>query len=494
MLRFPRLSTRELLCGVLVLGFLLRLLTLGAYPLTDTTEARYAEIARKMVETGNWLTPQIDYGVPFWGKPPLSFWLTALSYKAFGIGEFTARLPSLLLGIGVCALVFLMARAQKGRDHALRASVVFASSALVIASIGAVMTDPALLLGTALPMVAFWRAQATGSRGWGHAFFIGLAIGLLAKGPIATVLSLGPIFAWAVLGRQWPPPWRALPWLSGSALVVVLVVPWYWAAERATPGFLHYFLIGEHIQRFLVSGWQGDLYGSGHPYPRGTIWLFALLGTLPWSPWWLWRLHREGRSGFALAALRADRGWRLYLWCWLLLPMLFFTLSRNILPTYVLPALPAFALLVADAWQARAERDPRERIAGLGLVAPVALALITWLLWPRVGFESQKELLAACRDDVQQQRATLTYYRQRPYSAEFYSGGRAERIDDPAALVNRLRAPSLHYVVVTPEQLPYVPDPVRKQLRPVAQSQQGRYQLFAYDPRADIGAGGLANR
>ena len=87
---------RRWLLALLLLAIAARVATLSAYPLMDNTEARYAEIARKMVETGDWVMPQFEYGVPFWSKPPLSIWLTSLSYVAFGVGEFSARLPSLL--------------------------------------------------------------------------------------------------------------------------------------------------------------------------------------------------------------------------------------------------------------------------------------------------------------------------------------------------------------------------------------------------------------
>ena len=88
------------LCALLIL----RLLTMWVIPLTDTTEARYAEIARKMLETGNWVTPQHDYGVPFWAKPPLSTWLSAASMGLFGVNELAARLPSLLMSLVVSSL------------------------------------------------------------------------------------------------------------------------------------------------------------------------------------------------------------------------------------------------------------------------------------------------------------------------------------------------------------------------------------------------------
>jgi len=474
-----RLSQRHVLWAVLAFAASVRLLTLGAYPLTDTTEARYGEIARKMLETGQWIVPQIDYGVPFWGKPPLSFWLTALSYKLMGVNEFAARLPSLLLGVATCALVYLLAR-PRGGEFALRGTAVVATTALMTVDAGAVMTDPAMLFGTTLAMTAFWRAQATGSRGWGYGFFVGLAIGLLAKGPVAAVLSLGPIAGWALFTGRWRALVSAVPWISGSALTALLVVPWYWAAEVQSPGFLHYFLVGEHWQRFTVSGWKGDLYGSGHPYPLGTIWVFALLGTLPWSPWWLWRL-RQQRGQLAPATLQADDGWRLYLLCWMLAPLLLFTPARNILPSYVLPALIGFGLLTAEAWQARSVPLPRDRLAACGLVMPVAIALIVWQIWPRVGFESQKPMLLAYQQDWAARAPSLIYYQQRPFSAEFYSRGRAERVDSLPVLETRLAGPSMHYVATTAVAFHDLPARLQRQLNLLMTSHDGRYLLLRHD-------------
>lgn len=486
-----RLSLRQQLWGLLAFAYGVRLLTIGGYPLTDTTEARYGEIARKMLETGQWIVPQIDYGVPFWGKPPLSFWLTALSYKLIGVTEFAARIPSLLLGVATCVLVYVLAH-PRGRDFALRATVIVATSALMMMSAGTVMTDPAMLLGTTLAMVAFWRALTTGSRSWGYAFFIGLAIGLLAKGPVAAVLSLGPIGAWALFTGRWRQLGCALPWITGTALTALLVVPWYWAAEAQSPGFLHYFLIGEHWQRFTVSGWKGDLYGSGHPYPLGTIWVFALLGTLPWSPWWLWRLsRREGR--LSVAALRANEGWLLYLLCWMLAPLLLFTMSRNILPTYFLPGLVGFGLLTAEAWQVRASVAPRGRLAGLGLVMPVALAAVVLLIWPAVGFQSQKALLAAYQQDQAAQPPPLVYYRQRPYSAEFYSRGRAQRIDDLATLEAHLAQPSLQYVATASDTFRGMPEHLRQHLQQVMTAGDGHYLLLRHNSAEWIHSGAQAS-
>lgn len=183
-------GTERLVLLALVAVVLMRLLTLGLYPLTDTTEARYAEVARKMVELGDWITPWYDYGVPFWAKPPLSTWLTAASFKVFGLNEFAARLPHFVLAVATGWLVWDWLR-QRDRRQALLGVAMLYGAILFLVSSGAVMTDMALALGTTLAMRGLWLGVfgAPGRRGlecW--LAFVGLAIGLLAKGPVALVL------------------------------------------------------------------------------------------------------------------------------------------------------------------------------------------------------------------------------------------------------------------------------------------------------------------
>ncbi len=480
---------------LLALALLVRLLTLAAYPLADMTEARYGEIARKMLETGQWIVPQIDYGVPFWGKPPLSIWLTAISYGLFGINEFAARLPALLLSIGACALVYVLAYRQRGENFALRACVVLATTMLMMVDAGAVMTDPSMFFGTTLSMVAFWLAYRSGSRVWGYLFFLGLAIGLLAKGPVALVLSLAPVIGWTVLTGRVRQIWRALPWVTGTALTVALVIPWYWAAETQSPGFLHYFLVGEHWQRFTVTGWRGDLYGSGHAHARGTIWFYLFVATLPWSPWALWQLARryrraswwEGLRGSIPSAMRSTFGsispasdhWPAYLLCWMLAPVIFFTAARNVLPTYVLPGLAGFALLVAGMWDSHASGGSKGRVAWLGILTPIAFAGIVWLYWPYAGIQSQKELITAYqRLNTSTNPAPLLYLDRRPYSAEFYSRGRAKKIVGHPELRKLLAQREDAYFVAQRWLFDGLPPDIRVHLQLVTASRIGTHVLL----------------
>ncbi len=201
-------------CG-LAGTLMLRLASLGRVPLTDNTESRYATIGWEMCRSGDWITPWVySQGslVPFWGKPPLQFWLTALSFRLGGVSETSARMPSYLLGTALLAGTMLFARALWGRRVALLAGLILATSGLFYLLSGACALDMPLTACVAAALMAFARfAAADGHRGrWGHAFFLALAAGALAKGPVALALTGLVILAWFVLVGGWC-RLRALP-------------------------------------------------------------------------------------------------------------------------------------------------------------------------------------------------------------------------------------------------------------------------------------------
>lgn len=424
-LTIPAKAQENILPNLLIflaIVLLARLMSLGIYPLMDTTEARYGEMARKMVETGNWLQPQFDYGVPFWGKPPLSFWGSAGTMLLCGINEFGARLAPYLatLGIGLCFMLWPFQ--GKRKEQAVACIIVLFTSAMGFVSAGAVMTDAFLAFGTTLAMISFYRAMEdeAPARVWGYLFFLGLAIGLLSKGPLTLVVCGVPIFVWTLCQKKWLPLWKRIPWISGGLLMLVVTVPWYIAAEQATPGFLRYFIIGEHIERFLVKGWNGDLYGKGHSRAIGTIWLYAVEMFLPWVLLVPFLIRRRMES------IRKPEN--AYLWCWALSTPVFFTMARNILPAYILPAVPAFCiLLVRRLWHLKEteNRDYRQfTFAALPVIAIICL-FGTGKGFDYIQYRCQRDLLHHW-DGV----APLYYKENKvPYSAQFYSAGKAEKLE-----------------------------------------------------------------
>lgn len=428
------LLSAQVLLIVLIAIAAARFVSLGLYPLLDKSEARYAWIGELMVQTGNWITPLIEPGRPFWAKPVLSTWLTALSQLAFGFNEFAARLSSFLIFVVATWLTFELAARERGRDFGLLAASVFASTALAFYLGGAVMTDAALMLGVTLTMAGYWRcvsAPGTRAKLWGYVFFVGVAVGALAKGPIGVILPGMSIVAWATHQHRWIDSWRRLPWLTGTLLAVVLVVPWYLVAEHRTPGFLRYFIIGEHFERFLVSGWKGDLYGEGRAHAIGSIWPFGFVAMLPWSAILVGLLlRREVRQQLRLSFL--NDAWLGYLIYWLLAPFFLFTFARNILLTYVATSLPAFAILTAHALQSSARKFDRPVVTASILAVPVLISVAALLAFAGPGaryLPSQKAIISDYKR-LDPNAGGLTYLFDKPYSADFYSLGTAKLAAD----------------------------------------------------------------
>lgn len=459
-----------------------RFLLLDAFPLLDPTESRYAEIARQMFVQGDWVTPWIAPGEPFWGKPPLSFWMTAGSFQLFGVSDLAARLPHWLGGGAVAWLAWNWLALRSRREAAL-AVALLAGSLLFFVSAGAVMTDMALAIGLMAVMRGFWLALHGPAEHRGREqllMFAGLAVGLLAKGPIALMAGV-PIAIWAVTSGQFMRALREVRWVAGGLAVVACVVPWYAMAEARTPGFLEYFIVGEHWQRFAESNWQGDLYGHAHSFPRGTIWLFTILAFLPWSfvlPVIAWRRRRSG-----ISATTDDRSFNRYLWAWALAPCVVFTLSGNVLWTYVLPAIPALAMLGA-MFLARATvgRAPERTVAaGSSLTAFATVALVA--AFNLGGWDdrlSMKSLVADYRSLTQGE--PLVFFRQVPYSASFYSGGTTEVAPDARDLEARLvQGPA--YVVLRARHRKRVPDSLANGLQLVREGDD--YALYAGGMPAD---------
>jgi 4-amino-4-deoxy-L-arabinose transferase-like glycosyltransferase len=346
------------------------------------------------------------------------------------------------------------------------------------------------VLGTTLVMRGFWQAlhgPEGGRRQAAGLFFLGLVVGLLAKGPLVLVLAGLPLGLWTLWTWQWGAVWRQLPWWRGSVLVTLLVAPWYVLAERHTPGFLNYFLVGEHWHRFVTPGWSGDRYGGAHSAPWGSIWAYAWLATFPWSlllplAWWRWRKAKADALATALpesAALAPlkHRPLQHYLLLWSLAPAVFFTFAGNILWTYVLPAIPPLALLGA-AWLSRCYDDERVNQWLARGVAASALLLaglvLTLNLKSFEDFQTTKLLVADYKTLNTRGRALL-FYPARPYSASFYTQGQAQALTQVSEVRDRMAGPQT-FLAVKVNAEASLPADLRAQLHFL--TRRGDYKLF----------------
>jgi 4-amino-4-deoxy-L-arabinose transferase-like glycosyltransferase len=413
--------TRKRLMWALVAIGLLRLVVMATMPLADNTESRYAEMSAMMLYTHDWITPYFDTNVPFWGKPPMLFWLGAGLAKVLGLHEFSLRLPSWLASVAMAALVYQAGKQLYNKDAALLGTLCFASTVVVFIASGAVMTDAIFALGTTLATLGIAVNIQQKHRLWGYAAFIGLALGLLAKGPLILLLMGVTLVGWLTITRDFS-PLKRLPWASGTGLTLLLSVPWYIVAELKTPGFLNYFIVGEHFQRFIQPGWQGDLYGSGHKQPHGSIWIHFLWCAFPVTFIPLTFLYKAFTTKAWHRLTPMDSSLRVFLLMAALTSAMVFTLSGNILWTYVLPGIAPLALMLGPSLALRFKEAQALRWATFFLMVPVVCTLVMgYLSFDFKQLRTEKFLIHALHQHSGEANTPVVYVDLIPYSAKFYS-------------------------------------------------------------------------
>lgn len=451
---------RNKIFGMLSFLLFIRLIAMIYIPLNDTTEARYGEIARIMLETGNWITPMQEYGVPFWAKPPLSSWLSSISMAICGINEFAARLPALILSVGVLWLVFYVAKLRKGLDFALISCLILSGSLYFYLDAGAVMTDPALLFSTSLILFSFWLAVYEKRKVWGYLFFVGLGLGMLAKGPVSWVLTGLPLFVWVFINNKWRDIWKYLPWLSGLFLCLAIFLPWYVLAEYKTPGFLNYFIVGENINRFLKPGWEGDMYGGAHLAPYGYIWLYAIIGVFPWIIPLVSILRKNFKQIFDLKNQKSE--WFSFLLLCMFAPLVFFTFASNIIYPYVFPTLPFFAILLTELIvNFDSNKINSNYITWLAICSGLIFLFVTliFVFKPNLIEKSQKRVVNLYNLHKKSDSNLAYWLPKTEYSARFYSHGKASAINNLSQLQaffinkNNLLAINLKYIKNIPNDI-----------------------------------------
>ncbi len=329
-------------------------------------EGRYAEIAREMVATGNWVTPRVN-GIKYFEKPALQYWLTAASFEAFGISEWTARLPTALAG-------FLTVIAIGWAGTVLASPAVGVYSAAVLASciwhfgISHILTLDALLsFCLALALVGFLLAQRADATPRERErmmllAYVATAAGILTKGVVALAIPGTTLLLYSLATRDFA-PWKRLHLGKGLPLLLVLTAPWFIVVSMRNPEFARFFFIHEHIERFLTPE-------SRRPGPWWYFLPMLVAGLLPWTGVFLWRINASWRD----AAVDAGGfSWARFCLIWSAFILVFFSISHSKLPSYILPMFPALALVLG--WQL-------EVMTARSLSALAALlAATTVLLW-----------------------------------------------------------------------------------------------------------------
>jgi 4-amino-4-deoxy-L-arabinose transferase-like glycosyltransferase len=248
---------------------------LGSYGLIDPDEGRYAEIAREMLETGDFVTPRLNY-VKYFEKPVLHYWLTAAAFALFGQNEFAARLIPTLCALGGTYLAFVLARRRWGLEAGFYTVVILSTSLLWFAISRLNILDMTVSFFITLSLAGFWKGCGEeDSRRNLLLFYVGMAFATLSKGLIGIVLPGGVVFWYILLTRRWKLILRTL-YGPGIMLFFLLTVPWFWAICRVNNDFFYFFFVQEHFLRYTTL-----IHDRYEPF-----WFFVPIlaaGLIPWT-------------------------------------------------------------------------------------------------------------------------------------------------------------------------------------------------------------------
>lgn len=354
-----RLWTAALLAGVAVLTFY----RLGAGSLWDQDETKYAQVAREILQRGDWITMHVN-GSPWYVHPPLYMWLTALTATAVGFSELTVRFWTGVFGLVTVYATVLIGRWLFGARTGLLAGAVLAVTFHVLVQSRLAVFDTVLLAWMLLAVYAFLRAYRTGRRADYLWFFVCCGLATLSKGPIGLVLPGLVIAAFVTARGSWH-RWREVPWLAGVALYAVIGLSWYavetWLHGRAFASTVFgYYGIGRFFG--VVEDQAGPVY---YYIP------ILAIGAFPWTAFW------PAAGVYHARRLASDGSLFVVLWC--VLTFAFYSVAGTKLPNYVLPIYPLAAVGVAAWWDAslRQRRAGRGFWVGLGLLV-VLLAALYW--------------------------------------------------------------------------------------------------------------------
>jgi 4-amino-4-deoxy-L-arabinose transferase-like glycosyltransferase len=365
----PALRERWIYGALALLLSLLWLATLTARPLFNPDEGRYAEIPREMQSGGDWVIPHLN-GLAYIEKPPLQFWATALCIRLLGPSEFAVRLYCALTALGTILVVWLAARRLWGPDAGWRAAAVL-SGMLIFVVLGQLLTlDMSLTFYMTSSLAAFLSAQrAAQPRRWMLLAWAATGLGVLTKGLVAAAIPAAVLILYSLYARD-ASPWRRLYAQWGLPLFLAITVPWHWLAARRLEDFLEFFFVHEHVARYLT-----PISDRQEPW-----WFFGgvfLAGSMPWT---LSALRVLGGGWRRQGGSPAPFSPKLFLWIWVVFVGVFFSLSDSKLMPYILPLIPALALLIAALPRQALERDFLFT-AILTLIAGLALGAAS-LNWP----------------------------------------------------------------------------------------------------------------
>ena len=370
----PTFRSALLWCSALFGVALLMLNGLGSFALVDPSEGYYAEGAREMVESGNYLVPSLNYA-PYYEKPALIYWLISISYHLFGVSEFASRLPSVVSAMVLLVVFYFIVREFFNRRAAIFSTLVLLSSPLFFVIKSLALTDMVFSSLYAISSLLLFLGLEKRRRLWLRAGYVALGLAVLCKGPLAIVLMCLTFSFYFFMARNSPfvvsPRLSDLAPVSGMLIVALVALPWYVTVHVATGGdFSQVFFVEHNFGRLT------HLVPKNH---TGPVWFYipVLLGGLfPWS-FLLLGMLASVKTRFT-GRMDTKRG-RLLAFAFgsALTGFLLFSMASSKLPTYALPLVPAFAILAGASLDlcARLKRQAVVRAMACSVVIAAGISI-----------------------------------------------------------------------------------------------------------------------
>ena len=368
---------------VVALSLLLFFYGLGNFGLAGADEPRYAQIAREMLRNNDFVTPTL-HGSPWLEKPALYYWRAAAAFRTFGVHDWAARLPSATFALALVVIVYFhMRRFRPGAQFG--AALITASAAAIIGFSRGASTDMQLAAPFAFAMLGWYAWFETGKKFWLFDLYFFLAVGTLAKGPVAPGLAFFIVFIFAAIRRDLKLIWKTV-WWPGVLIYAAIVLPWYIAVQRANKDFFKVFFLEHNLERFAT-----DLFQHRQPF-----WYYIpvlILSLMPWTVYAItalssaakqtWRDWRSSFPGRVRESEQVGDSFPEFLIIWALFPVLFFSASQSKLPGYILPAIPPCTILTADYLHRRRTQAMRMGLV-FGHALLTALLIVAVLLVPHL--------------------------------------------------------------------------------------------------------------
>lgn len=325
----PELVMNKRLSFLVAVLFLVALfLFLGNWGVIETSEARYAEIAREMVETGDWLHPRL-LNIHHYHKPPLTYWITALSYFIFGVNSFAARFFLRVCFIVQLGLVYSITRDFfRERQTGFFAMIIYATLPLVLISVSGLTTDAYLNTAVLASVWSWIRWRITQRLYWLYLFAFFIGAGFLIKGPLVLII---PVLLYFGVQKFFSPLRYSVHHILAVLFALGIGLSWYIYLVLENENFIAYFVFHHTVERLT----NDRAFGRHQPF-----WYYLAyvpLLALPWTFLFFNRIRLKKMP---------DIFKRIFI-SWILVALIFFSLSSSKLVLYVLPLFPGLAILFA---------------------------------------------------------------------------------------------------------------------------------------------------